>query len=58
MKLCKGTYDLWVIGERFGLARLVVRLPLELHEHRDGFLQVLVAVLRRLKHDGKLREKR
>lgn len=43
-----------MVGEGFGLARLVVRLPLELDEHRCGFLQVLVSVLWGLEDDGKL----
>lgn len=27
------TYDLWVVGEGLGLARLVVRFTLQLHKH-------------------------
>lgn len=48
------TYDLGVVGEGFGLAGLVVRLPLQLHEHRGRLLQVLVSILRSLEDDGEL----
>ena len=48
------TYDLRVVGEGFGFARLVVRLPLQLDEHGRRLLQVLVSILRGLEHDGEL----
>lgn len=53
-ELLSRTYDLGVVGEGFGLAGLVVRLPLQLDEHRCRFLQVLVSILWRLKDDGEL----
>lgn len=43
-----------MVGEGFGLARLIVRLPLQLDEHRRGLLQVLVSILWSLEHDGEL----
>lgn len=49
------TYDLGVVGEGFGLAGLVVGLPLQLDEHRRGLLQVQVSVLWSLEDDGELR---
>lgn len=48
------TYDLGVVGEGFGFARLVVGLPLQLDEHGGGLLQVLVPVLGGLEDDGEL----
>lgn len=46
-----------MVGEGFGLARLIVRLPLQLDEHRRGLLQVLVSILWSLEHDGELMTK-
>lgn len=43
-----------MVSEGFGLAGLVVRLPLQLDKHRRGLLQVLVSILRSLEHDGEL----
>lgn len=43
-----------MVGEGFGFACLIVRLPLQLDEHRRGLLQVLVSVLWSLEHDGEL----
>lgn len=51
---CRPTYDLRVVGEGFGLARLVVRLPLQLDEDGRRLLQVLVSILRSLEDDGEL----
>lgn len=50
------TYDLGVVGEGFRLARLIVRLPLQLDEHGGGLLQVLVPILGGLEDDGELEE--
>lgn len=48
------TYDLGVVGEGFGFACLIVRLPLQLDEHGCGLLQVLVSILWGLEDDGEL----
>lgn len=48
------TYDLGVVGEGFGFARLAVRLPPQLDEHGRGLLQVLVSILGGLEDDGEL----
>lgn len=48
------TYDLRVVGEGLGLARLIVRFTLQLHKHRGGFLEVQVSVFGGLENNGKL----
>lgn len=45
-----------MVGEGFGLAGLVVRLPLQLDEHGRRLLQVLVSILWSLEDDCELRQ--